>query len=361
MSYYYNTLDNKVKINYDNLKKNIGIIKNYNNTKNTIAVVKNDAYNLGIEEVVKACYEKKINFFAVSNLTEAIKIYDLNLNSKILILNPLIKDEFEVANELKLHVIIHSLDSLYTYAEYINELINNKIYINVKFHLKINVGMNRYGLKSEEVNDFINFININDSIKTNLIGLMTHFPKADEDVLTIHNEEVQQFVQSYEILNNLYNFEYIHSENSAAFLLNDKRLNICNYARIGILLYGYKPIKSNINLYPTMYLKSKISYIRNLQKDDFLGYGTFKVLDDVKIGICTIGYGDGLIDKRNEYPVYIKGNKYEIVGNISMSHLYVLIDEKIKIGDEVEIYGDNIRFDDIKSITNSKMMCPLKR
>ncbi len=361
MKYSCNTLDNKVKIKYENICKNIEIVKNYNSKKNIIAVIKNDAYNLGINEVAKTCYASGVNFFAVANLTEALKVYELGLDSKILILNPLNFKEFEVANKLQFHVIINSLSALYEYIEWINDLLLKNEQIKINFHLKINSGMNRYGLKFEEISQAIEIINSNTNIKVNLVGLMTHFARADEDNKNLHNNEVDLFVEALEVLKKHYSFKYIHSENSAAFLLADKRLDICNYARIGILLYGYKPMCFDINLYPTMYLTSKISHINVLKESDFLGYGEFKVLQDCKIGVCTIGYGDGLINDRKSYPVFINGKKYDILGNISMSHTYVVIDDMIQVGDEVEIYGENIRFDDIKGVTNSRMMCSLKR
>ncbi len=141
----------------------------------------------------------------------------------------------------------------------------------------------------------------------------------------------------------------------------DERLEFCNFGRVGIAVYGYRPCEHHIKLEPTMFLLSKVRSIRNMKKGEYLGYGETRVNENCTVAICTLGYGDGVIGERKNFPVYINDKSYDIVGNISMSHTYIKVDQNVKIGDLVEMYGENIRFDDIKGVTNSRMMCSLKR
>ncbi len=352
--------NNRVIINYENITKNIEVLNRYNN-KNIIAVVKNDAYNVGIVNTVLKCTNYGINTFAVANLTEALQINQFKLSVNIIILNPLDQVEFEIANNCGFHLLINSSTYLNIYSSYLDQIKDSKKEkSNIKFHLNIDVGMNRFGIKEAEVDLIHNQLKTDENFQDKVIGLMTHFPMADDVDLTRHYEQVKIFAQIYHKLKKDYNFKYIHAENSAAFLLKAKELEFCNFARVGILLYGYKPIESKISLLPTMFLQSKIVNINYLMPGDYLGYGEFKVKQKLKVGICPIGYGDGLIEQRKNFPVYIEGKFYEIL-TMSMSHIYIILDEEIELNDIVEIYGTNIKFDDIKTITNSKMMCPLKR
>lgn len=355
MKDYLEYSNNKVKINYINVGENIGIIKNYNN-KDIIAVIKNDAYNLGIEGVVQECIKNNVTSFAVANLEEALRVRKISTSAMVLILNPIENELLHIASENKFDLIIPSFEQLNIYNEFLVKNSN----CNLKFHVKFNCGMNRYGFTFDEIGNLINEIKKMPIIK-NIRGLMTHFPQADETDLTVHNSQVESFIKVYDMLKDIIKFEYIHGENSEAFLLKDSRLSFCNYSRIGVLLYGYVPMNIDIKLKPTMFLENKIINIRTLKKGEYLGYGDNKVTRDCIVGLCPLGYGDGVIGERNKAPVYINGKKYKILGTISMSHMYIELDNTVKVADKVEIFGENIRFDEVPNVTISRLMCSLKR
>ncbi len=358
MSNYSKSTGSKVFVDYENLAKNIDILRSYNPNKDIIVVCKNDAYNLGIEEVVKVCFENGLKTFAVANLSEALRVKSLYLEVDVLILNPIEVCDLQVAYENNLHLLIAYIDQVEVFQEFLSKVEGIG---NLSFHVKFNCGMNRYGVTNKELPKLLDILEENKLVKENILGLMTHFPQADEDDLSIHELQVVDFINAYNVLKDKLNFKYIHSENSAAFLLKDERLSFCNYGRVGIALYGYRPLEHDIILKSTMFLNNRVVNIRKMKAGDYLGYGENKVNEDCIVAICPLGYGDGVIGERRNFPVYINDKSYNIVGNISMSHTYIKVDENVKIGDIVEIYGDNIRFDDIKGVTNSRMMCSLKR
>ncbi len=358
MSNYSKSTGSKVFVDYENLAKNVDILRNYNPTKDIIVVCKNDAYNLGIEEVVKVCFKKGLKTFAVANLSEALRVKSLDLDVEVLILNPIVENDLKIAFENNLHLLIAYLEQIEVFEEFLS---NANGVGSLNFHIKFNCGMNRYGVRNSELPKLLEVLEVNQLVKENIVGLMTHFPQADEDDLSVHELQVIDFINAYNVLKDKLKFKYIHSENSAAYLLKDERLDFCNYGRVGIALYGYRPLEHNIYLEPTMFLNNLVVNIRRMKAGDYLGYGENKVSEDCIVAICPLGYGDGVIGERRNFPVYINGKSYNIVGNISMSHTYIRVDETVKIGDIVEIYGYNIRFDDIKGVTNSRMMCSLKR
>ncbi len=354
--------DNKVHVNYDNIIKNVEVARQYNNKK-IIAVIKNNAYNLGLEKTVEALLNADVTAFAVANLDEGLRTKSisngLNKESVVLILNPLFEEELKIAYENGLHLVISDLEQVYFYEKFLEN--NKNVLGSLRFHIKFNCGMNRFGFTPDNLEECKSVILKNTLVAENVVGLMTHYPQSDEDELQVHDVQVNKFIKAYEFLKQSFNFEYIHSENSAAFLLKYPNLDFCNYARIAILLFGYKPMKHDLQLYPTMFLHNRVAFIREVKSGDYLGYGeNNKVSKDTRVAICPLGYGDGVIGERNRYPVYIKGKMYNILNNISMSHTYIEVDENVNVGDLVEYYGENIRFDDINGVTNSRMMCALK-
>ncbi|MEG0687002.1 MAG: alanine racemase C-terminal domain-containing protein, partial [Erysipelotrichales bacterium] len=176
-------------------------------------------------------------------------------------------------------------------------------------------------------------------------GLLTHFPVYDIDDLTLHNKQVDKFVDVYNNINNKEQLKYIHSQNSATLLLEDTRLSFCNYGRVGIIGYGYSPTTFNPNLKPSIYLNSKVVALNIINKGEYIGYGlSNKMQEDTLVAICNIGYGNGINKLRIHLPVLINNKEYKVIA-VSMSHMIVEVDQDVKLDDQVEIYGDHIRID----------------
>ncbi|MEG0569822.1 MAG: alanine racemase [Erysipelotrichales bacterium] len=317
-------------VNYDHIVKNLEYLKNKYH-KDNFLIIKNNAYNTGLEETINHCTQAGLNHFALTSLKEGIKAARANKNAYILIMNPLNKEEIKQAKEYK--NIALSITSKEWYDLYKEDLKN------IKLHLKVNIGMNRFGLSDiDDINDIL-------SSNRNIEGLFTHFPVSDIDDLTIHNKQVDSFVKIYNKIINKEQLKYIHSQNSATLLLDDNRLSFCNFGRIGILGYGYSPTTFDSNLKPSIYLNAKVVAINKIKENEYIGYGLSNKMDkDKLIAICNIGYGDGLNKLRVHLPVYIKNKEYKVLA-VSMSHLIVEVDHNIKIDDIVEIYGDHIRID----------------
>ena len=76
----------------------------------------------------------------------------------------------------------------------------------------------------------------------------------------------------------------------------------------------------------------------------------------VKIGIIPFGYADGIYEKKNSdnYYVFIKNNKYKVIGDISMDSLAVnLENSKIEEGDKVILFDSNYTIKEIAKSCNT--------
>ncbi|WP_443625884.1 alanine racemase, partial [Catenibacterium sp.] len=64
--------------------------------------------------------------------------------------------------------------------------------------------------------------------------------------------------------------------------------------------------------------------------------------DDEIIATLPIGYADGFTRANQGREVYINGHYYPVVGRVCMDQCMVKVDENVKPGDDVEIFGEHI-------------------
>lgn len=120
------------------------------------------------------------------------------------------------------------------------------------------------------------------------------------------------------------------------------------------MLYGYYPdeiLKEKINLKPCMVLKSKISFIKEVEEGTSISYGrTYITKQKATIANVPIGYADGIKRKlSNNGHVVINGKKVSIVGTICMDSFMIDVTGlDVKIGDDVYIWDNkNITVEEI--------------
>lgn len=332
--------------------------------KYNIGVVKGNVYGHGLG-IIGSMILSGINYFAVSNLDEAI-----HLRSKtelpILILEPIEKDYLKEAYDNNITISINSLD-------YYN-LIKDTSY-KLKAHLKIDSGMNRLGVNKK---DDVNFI-FNDIKNTNLYleGIFTHF--ATSGILDKqYDNQVDRFKDLTSGID-LSNIDIVHVDRSVTALAHEK-LSFTNGVRLGLVMYGFDQIvnipltfmnrlrnikrnyirkKYNIsktipyrdfNLKQAFILKTKILQIKDVKCGSYIGYGTQCVADsDMRVAIIDCGYMDGISKKRAGSNVEINGKLYPIIGDIGMTMSFVRIDEDVKMDDDVIIIGGRVS---IKYVAN---------
>lgn len=300
------------KIYKEILFKNLKYYKSFN--KKICAMVKADAYGHGLCEIVDLL-KKDVDYFGVSNIFEALKIREISKKSKILIVGKVF--DFSKCKDNNLEFMVENVREI----EFVNKIECEKL-----MHLKIDCGMNRYGVKEECELKSIRELCEHNKISFN--GVFTHFPYLSNKKITKNN--YNNFLKKIKILGNL-SKNIIHFGGS----------NIINYdfnydmIRVGIGLYGYE----NINVVPIMKIFSKVLDIKEIKKDGYLGYNyEFKSNKDTKIAILSIGYGDGLLRLMKDEFVFINGKRCKIIGNICMDVCFIEINNiELNIGDYVEM------------------------
>lgn len=321
------------EVNLKNLHHNVVELQRIlPRTCEIMAVVKADAYGHGSVQVSRYLNQVGVLNFAVATLEEGIELRERGIKGNILILgytNP--KD---IQWVIRYQLIQTVLD--YEYAKKLNQY-NKK----VKVHVKLDTGMGRLG---EEIKNIENIINIYRCRYLDVCGTFTHLSVSDSLEPSDIAYTDQQINSFYKVIGTLKLKKIspgkIHIQSSYG-VLNRPELN-CDYARIGIALYGaldYENIKVKVNLCPVLSLKSRVVAIKNIKRGQEIGYGrNYIAKRDGKIGIISIGYADGIPRTVARQGIYclINGSRAPIIGNVCMDQLIVDI---TKIG--------NVKPDDI--------------
>lgn len=333
MSKYYRPT--WAEINLNDIEHNLNYVASLNPNKQIIPVIKADGYGHGAIEIMEFLYQKKINMFAVSLLEEAIELRDKNKKIKILMLGPILEEQFSIAQKYKIDITVYD-------KAMILALLKTKLKLNV--HLKIDTGMNRYGLKDKkEIIDIIDKFQAHQTL--NLEGIFTHFATADNNK-KIYDLQLERFRDILSDIN--IKPKMIHISNSSSAIKYENHYDFTTHIRLGISLYGLSLDKMKTDLKPVMSLKSKVAQIKQLKPGEVVGYGaTYTSVTRERIAVIPIGYADGFIRKNKSNDVEINKKRYPIIGLICMDAIFVSIDNQVNIGDEVTLFGGLITIDEV--------------
>src|SRR5687767_2389248 len=169
----------------------------------------------------------------------------------------------------------------------------------LRYHLKIDTGMNRLGLRHDNLNRTLPPLLA--SANLTLDAVHTHFATADEPGHTLFELQRTRFDDACRALDDLgAGARLRHAANSAA-LLRDSRVWF-DFVRPGLLLYGLvpPPLSTTLLLKPVMSLTSQVVAVKGVRVGETVGYGgRFTADRPVTLAVIPAGYADGL-DRRLE-------------------------------------------------------------
>lgn len=316
---------NRIIISRQALLSNISTIRQKIKDKKICAVVKADAYGLKRKNIIPII-DPFVDYYAVANIDEAIKLRKVGTNKNILVLGVVPYLDFNIARKYKIELSLSSLN-------YIQNATN---FDKLAFHLQINTGLNRFGVHPQEVDTVIEFAKNN---HINIIGVYTHFATTSDD-----EEYIDRQYQLFEQLTRDMGKNILkHCSNTYASF--HKSCPCEDMVRVGFGLYG----SDENGLQPIVSITAKILNIVYLDKGDSLGYGrTFVANRHTKVAVVSMGYADGLSRAlSNNFCLYIKGKFVPIIGLICMDVCFVDASEvDVKMFDDVEIIGNHITLKD---------------
>lgn len=333
MQEYYR--DTWAEIDLDAITHNVKQIKDLHPTKEIFAVVKANGYGHGDAEVSKVAIEAGVSCLAVSGLDEALRLRNSGIEVPILVLGMTRLKDVLLAAENNISLTAHD-------EMWIEHLVSLPLTTPVKVHLKIDSGMHRLGLMTEEQVQK-NFNMLKTAPMVEVEGVFTHMATADSDKEYL-GHQIETFKRLIANLD-LSGVKYVHLENTATLL--QKEFDFDHGIRLGLGLYGINPDKEFIpiefELKPALKLLSNLVQVKKIKKGDKVGYGaTYEAQEDEWIGVVPIGYADGWTRSHQGRHVIVNGYECEIIGRVCMDQMMIRLPKQFPMGTEVTLIGDGM-------------------
>jgi alanine racemase len=364
------------EVSLDAIDHNFKVICNQLNPETRICcVIKADAYGHGAVMLAKEYVSLGADWFAVSNLEEAMQLRSAGIELPILILGYTPPSMAAKLSELNIAQAVLSPGYGIELSE---EAV--KAGVTVRAHIKLDTGMSRIGFLYQNPNRDARTI---DQIKhvcklpgLTAEGIFTHFAVADDgddgrDFTLMQYDNLTKAVSS--LKQQGITFKIRHCANSASiFDYPEMQLDM---VRAGIVLYGLMPsakLKNKADLIPAMELKSVVSLVKTVDTETSVSYGRqFTAQEPTKVATVPIGYADGY--PRHLYlqgSMLVRGEKVKIIGRVCMDQLMLDVTSVsgVKAGDVVTVFGhdgeDFLSVDelaDLNQTINYELVCMVSK
>ena len=330
-----------LEINLNAISHNLNFFKaKINSGTKLMVMVKAFGYGSGGFEIAKLLEHLKVDYLGVAFADEGISLRKAGIVLPIMVLNPEVSS-FPAIIQYQLEPEIYSMNGLNEFLK----IAASKDLKDFPIHIKLDTGMHRLGFQEVDLPELIKKLKASE--KSCVKSILSHLATSDSEN---HNDFTNFQIDLFEKLSSKLTSEL--GINAIRHILNTS--GISNFpkaqydmVRLGIGLYGISnDAKEQSQLENVGTLKSIISQIRTIKKDDSVGYGRkFVATKETKIATIPIGYADGIFRSwGNEVGfVLIRGQKATIVGSICMDMMMIdVTDIKCYEGDAVIIFGENL-------------------
>lgn len=317
-------------------------------------VVKANGYGLGLEAMAGALAEAGVQQFAVCDPAELVRLRAAGFAQPVLVMrSTCLKEEAETILENGGIATIGSPAAAKALEDAAQRLETQG-----EAHLKIDVGMSRYGFLPEEIESIRE--TAAGLTRIQITGCYTHFPNAFGDTEGT-KRQLDIFTATVDRLKAAgVNPGLCHAANSAAlFSVEGAGLDA---ARCGSALLGRMAVPGEFGLRKIGRLRTRIMEIKTVQKGAGVGYlSAYRAKSDRRLAILPIGNADGFgtgsqsdvnnlsaaihgaassvkrfLRRRPAYTVEIGGRQCPVVGHIGLNHTAVdITGTSAALGDEV--------------------------
>ena len=317
-----------------------------------MCMVKAMGYGSGSTEISKTLQHIGVDYLAVAYADEGVELRQSKVNLPIMVMNPE-EDAFEDIINYQLEPEIYSFNVLNAFVKKIDNL---GIADSFPVHLKIDTGMHRLGFDESDLEKLASELKKIPQLK--IKSVFSHLAASDnlqQDDFT--NEQFRVFEKAFELLEKELGYTVLKHICNSGGISRFKKSHY-NMVRLGIGMYGIGINENEQNRLENVgILKTRISQIKNIKKDQTVGYNrNGKVESDTKIATIPIGYADGfsrLLGNGN-HGVYINGCFCKTIGNICMDMSIIDVSNvSCQEGDEVIIFENTQQINDLAKALHS--------
>lgn len=325
------------------------IAANFNAIRNVVGqgvevmpVVKADAYRHGAVEVSRILEVEGARWLAVSNTEEGCVLRESGIRARIVVMADFLPFSREAMLEHDLTPVIHSLEGIREFDQ-LAEARQQRF----RYHLKIDTGMGRLGVRSSDAHVIGEAILSAKNI--DLEGLMTHFASAANYQSTQTDEQVAAFDALLAGLNKAGIHPALVHLSSTIPVAYGRKQAWRGMIRPGHAIYGYvSPALGHapariLKVKPALTWRASVLAVKDVPAGSLVGYGgIFRAQRPTRIAVLAAGYADGIPHRlSNRGSVIVNGKIAPILGAVSMDLTSVDVTDspEIQVGDPVTLLG----------------------
>lgn len=214
------------EIDLNAIRHNTSAVKQrIDNGVRLMAVVKADGYGHGAVRCAKTALNSGADYLGVATVNEAIELREALVNAPILVLSQPPETAIPLLLAYKVMPSVYTSEFAIQYAE-----AADAYGVRAPYHLAVNTGMNRIGVRHDEVVEFMGQVSFHRAL--DLVGTFTHFATADSAETLDFQIQVKRFIEAVTALRTAgVNPGIVHAANSAAAIrYPDVQFDMCAWA-----------------------------------------------------------------------------------------------------------------------------------
>lgn len=307
-----------------------------------MVVLKASSYGNGETEVVQLLEKNGADAIAVALTDEGVFYRKIGVELPILVFLTA-QSDFEKIVEHRLEPSLFSIDLLLAFIAFLDK----KGMSQYPVHIKLDTGMNRLGIKEEELEEAQNLL-LHPAIK--ISSVFSHLMASEVEEKDTYSE--QQF-EKFDAFRDYFKKDLnLHPDFHMLNTRGITRFPSRHYdmVRLGIGLYGYSGLPQD-DLKLVSQLLTTVLQIKDVKKGECIGYGANNPVDEDKtIALIAIGYADGISRSlgNGRGSAVINGHKFPFIGDICMDiSMLEITPNSCQIGDTVELFGHHIGIEEM--------------
>lgn len=254
-------------------------IKNAAGNARFYAVVKSDAYGHGACRIAVEA-EPFCDGFAVASLSEALVLRIGGAKKPIFCLLPVADVARAAFSGVEISVADHcDFERICAVSKALPE--------KPTLHFSVNTGMNRLGYDSLSL--FRDDLASAKKLGFRVAGVFSHFYNPSDYEATL--SQYRLFKKFGEAAKDVFQEALLHICASGALSYGEFN---CDMVRVGLLMYGYKPVIGTYNVKPIMSVYARKILCRDIGCGENVLYGDYKTDKAVTASVLSYGYYDGL-------------------------------------------------------------------
>jgi alanine racemase len=347
-----------VEVNINAIQHNISLFRKHVGRARILAVVKGNAYGHGLAGLSPRI-EPFVDYFAVNSEGEGKVLREHNVTAPILVLSPYVHEP--VVIKYGLTPTIQSIEALKS----LHQAVKQAGLSSFPFHLKVNTGMNRFGIAMEDVVPFLEIYENEVRKDLRLVGVYSHTGCRKNNDGKMVETQIARFATVKKTIESRYQGRedqiLFHFANTSVTI--DYADSHFDMVRVGNGLFGQSYSVASWRLKGAGAAFAPVLEIKELKKGERIGYySSYVAKKNQKVAILPFGQHEGLgarwetLPKDMKQTLYAigrslyryvkpepylayKGTVLSIIGKPTMHYLFVDVTEHaaIKVGDLIRI------------------------